>query len=84
MRLYISSISDVAINFLDNEYVKITAPLRIERLKQNLEHNQAILEIALTLSYAKFDDLKDYESAKKVWDRLKTIYVGNDNVLREK
>ena len=39
-----------------------------------------MLEIASTLSYAEFDDIKDLDSAKKMWDALKTIYGGDKNV----
>ena len=53
-------------------------------MKKKKEHNQAILEIASTLSYAKFDDIKGLDSAKKMWDALTTIYGGDTNVLRAK
>ena len=43
-----------------------------------------MLEIASTLSYAKFDDIKSLESEKKMWDDLLTIYGGDKNVLRAK
>ncbi len=43
-----------------------------------------MLEIASTLIYAKFDDIKGGDSAKKVWDALHTIYGGDTNVLRAK
>lgn len=42
------------------------------------------MEIASALSYAKFDDIKDLDSAKKMWDSLATIYGGDINVLRAK
>ena len=53
-------------------------------MKKKKEHNQAMLEIASTLSYAKFDDIKGVDSAKKMWDALTTIYGGDTNVLRAK
>ena len=85
MTLHISSISDSAINFVDNKYVKVTTThLIIDQLKQKHEQNQAILEIALALSYVYFDDLKDFDSVDKMWDKLKTIYGDDDNVLRAK
>ena len=43
-----------------------------------------MLEIASTLSYAEFDDIKGLNSAKKMWDALKTIYGGDKNVQRAK
>ena len=42
------------------------------------------MDIASTLSYANFDDLKDCITTKKLWYKLKTIYGGDENVLREK
>jgi hypothetical protein len=41
-------------------------------------------EIAFTLSYAEFDDIKGCDSANKMWDALHTIYGGDANVLRAK
>ena len=43
-----------------------------------------MLEIASTLSYVEFDDIKGLDSAKKMWDALKTIYGGEKNVQRAK
>ena len=43
-----------------------------------------MLEIASSLSYAKFDDIKGLETTKKMWDALATIYGGDTNVLRTK
>ena len=65
MRLYIFSISDDAINVMDNEYVKIkTIPLTTQQLKEKKEHNHAILEITSALSFAEFDDIKYCDNAK--------------------
>ena len=74
MMLHISSIGDVAINFLSNEYVEVTTtPLTTKELRHKLDHSQAMLEISSTLSYVEFDDLKDCNIEKKMWDILKTI-----------
>ena len=43
-----------------------------------------MLEIASTLSYVEFDDIKGLDSAKKMWDPITTIYGGDKNVLRAK
>ena len=53
-------------------------------MKKKKEHNQAMLEIASALSYAKFDDIKSLDSVKKMLDALTTIYEGDANVLRAK
>ena len=38
----------------------------------------------ISLSYAKFGDIKGCDSAKKMWDALHSIYGGDKNVLRAK
>ena len=43
-----------------------------------------MLAIASTLSYAEFDDIKGLDSEKKMWDSLKSIYGGENNVQRAK
>ena len=53
-------------------------------MKKKNEHNQEMLEIASTLSYVKFDDIKGLNTAKKMWDALHTTYGGDTNVLRVK
>lgn len=59
MRLQISNINGATINFLENKYAKLTTtPLIADQLKKKLEHNQAMLDISLALSYAELDDLK--------------------------
>ena len=53
-------------------------------MKKKKEHNQAMLEISSTLSYLEFDDIKDCDTAKKMWDAIQKIYGGDTNVLRAK
>ena len=48
------------------------------------EHNQAMMEIASALSYAKFDDIKGYKSTSQMWEALSNTYGGDENVQREK
>ena len=43
-----------------------------------------MLDISSTLSYAKFNDIKGCDSAKKMWGALHTIYEGDENILRAK
>ena len=66
------------------EHVDPTGTLNAEGMKKNKENNQVMLEIASALSYAKFDDIKGLDSAKKMWDALDTIYRGDKNVQRAK
>ena len=64
------------------EHVDPTKVPTTEDMKKKKEHNQEILEIASALSYAKFDDIKGWNTAKKMWDALHTIYRGDKNVQR--
>ena len=43
-----------------------------------------IIDIASALSYAEFDDIKDYKISHEMWTKLKDIYQGYDNVRRVK
>ena len=43
-----------------------------------------MLEISFALSYVKFDDIKSFDSAKKMWDALYPIYGGDEIFLRTK
>ena len=43
-----------------------------------------MIDIASTLIYAEFDKIKDNKSAYAMWNRIKEIYGGDDNVKRAK
>ena len=43
-----------------------------------------MIDIASTLSYANFDEIKDCQSAYAMWKKIKEIYGGDDNVKRAK
>ncbi len=43
-----------------------------------------MLEIASTLSYSEFDDIKDENTTKKMRENLAKIYGGDNNVLRRR
>ena len=75
MKLHLGGIGDHAQSHIIVEHVDPTTPTGDDTRKKK-EHNQAMLEIASTLSYAKFDDIKGLDNAKKMWDALKTIYGG--------
>ena len=63
MKLKLGSIGDHAQISIDIEHVDPTGAPTTEDLKKKQEHNQAMLEIASTLSYAKFDDIKGCDTA---------------------
>ena len=43
-----------------------------------------MIDIASTLSYAEFDEIKDSKTAFYMWNKLKKIYGGDENVKRAK
>ena len=84
MKLQIGGLGDHAQSTISSEHVDPTRALTIDDLKKKKEHNQEMLEIASTLIYVMFDDIKGCGSAKKMWDALHTIYGGDNNDLRAK
>ena len=83
MKLHVGGIGDYAQECITTKHVESATPTTNDMRKKR-EHNQEMLEIAYALSYAKFDDIKGLDSAKKMWDALKTIYGGYKNVQRAK
>ena len=59
MKLHISGIGDTTWSSVENGYVDPTETLTAKQLKERKEHNQAMLEIASTLSYSEYEDVKD-------------------------
>ena len=83
MKLHLGGLGDHVQITITIEHVDPTRALTIEDLKKN-EHNKEKLEIAPSLSYFEFDDIKSCDTTKKMWDTLQTIYGGHKNVLRAK
>ena len=83
MKLHLRSIGDHAQTKIIVEHVDPANVPTVEDMKKK-EHNQAMLEIASALSYAKFDDIKGYISAHQMWKSISNIYGGDENVQRTK
>ena len=84
MKLHLGGLGDHAQSIITTEHVDLAGALTTEDMKKKKAHNQAMLEIASALSYVEFDDIKNLDSVKKMWDALTTIYGGDINVLRAK
>ena len=56
----------------------------MEEIVENKNHNIMMIDIPSTLNYAKFDEVKYFPTAHKMWNKLKNIYEGDDNVRRAK
>ena len=84
MKLHLGGLGDHAQSTITTEHVDLVGAPTTEDMKNKKEHNKAMLEIASALSYDEFDDIKDLDSVKKMWDALAIIYGGDTNVLRSK
>ena len=58
MRLHLEGIGCHAQTSIKVEHVNLVGVSTIEYMRKKKERNQAMVEIASTLSYAKFDDIK--------------------------
>ena len=59
MRLHLASIGDTGLKYLDEEYITPTGTLFINDIAEKKTHNTMIIDIAFSLSYEEFDDVKD-------------------------
>ena len=84
MRLHLASIGDSRCKYLDEEYVAPTSTLFVGDIIENKNHNTWMIDIASSLSYKEFDEIKDCKNAHEIWVKLKEIYGGDDNVRRAK
>ena len=84
MKLQLGSIGDHAQTKITVEHVDPIGVPTTEDMKKKKAHNQAMLEIASALSYAKFDDIKGFKSTFQMWEALLNIYGGDENSQREK
>ena len=84
MKFYLGSIGDYEKTSIIVEHTNPIGTLSIDDLNKRKEHNQAMLEIALALSYAKYDDIKGCDTSHKMWENLSNICGGDDNFKRAK
>ena len=59
MRLHLATISDSSCKYLSVEYKTPTGTLSLEDFDEKKNHNIMMIDIASTLRYAKFDEVKD-------------------------
>ena len=74
MRLHLATISDSGCKYLDNEYKTPTGTLSVEDIAEKKNHNIMMIDIASSLNYVEFDEVKDCTRAHEMWIRLKDIY----------
>ena len=84
MRLHLASIGDSGCKYLDEEYRTSIGTLSVGDIVDKKNHNTMMMDIASDLSYKEFDQIKDCTTAHQMWNKLKEIYGGDDNVKRPK
>ena len=84
MILHLETIGDSGLMYLDAKSVEPTRTMIVEEIIEKKNHNIMMIDIASTLSYAKFDEVKDYDTAHEMWIKLKAIYGVDNNVRRDK
>ena len=84
MRLHLASIGDTGLKYLDAEYVQPSSTLCVNDIVEKKTHNNMMIDIASALSYEEFNEIKDCKTAHAMWNKLKEIYGGDDNVRRAK
>ena len=63
MRLHLTSIGDIGLKYLDEKYVDPTGTLSINDIAEKKTHNTMMIDIASTLSYEEFDEIKYCKTA---------------------
>ena len=84
MKLHLATIGDTGLKYLDEKYEEPSGTLSVNDIAEKKTHNNMMIDIASALSYEEFDDIKDYKTAFDMWNKLKEIYGGDDNVKRAK
>ena len=74
MRLHLATISGSRCKYIDAKYKTPTRTLSVEDITEKKNHNIMMIDIASTLSYAEFDEVKDYKTTYEMWNKLKDIY----------
>ena len=69
MRLHLSTIGDTGFYFLDNQYVAPPRPMTIDQMMDMQKHNIMMIDIASSLSYSEFDEVKDFPTAYDMWKK---------------
>ena len=70
MRLHLASIGDTGLKYLEAEYVEPSSTLSANDIAENKTHNNMMTDIASSLSYEEFDEIKDCKSANAMWKKL--------------
>ena len=67
MKLHLGGLEDHAQSTITIENGDPARAPNVKDMRKKKEHNKAMLEIASALSYAKFDDIKGFDSVIFFW-----------------
>ncbi|GLJ37402.1 hypothetical protein SUGI_0759380 [Cryptomeria japonica] len=85
MKLHLLGIGEYVVYYLENDFVTpSTYPLTMEEIKAKQEHIQVAIEITSALTDLEFNDLEGCNDAKAMWDKLISVYGGDEHVQRAK
>ena len=84
MKLHLEAIGDTGLKDLKKKYVAPTRPMSVDKIVEKKNHNIMMIDIASTLNYVEFDEIKDCATIHEMWNKLKVIYRGDENVRRAK
>ena len=83
MKLHLMSLSHTRCHYLENSYIAPTALTLAKQMIEKKNHNIMMVDIASTLSYAKFNYIKACKTTHEMWVMLEIIFGGDDNVKRD-
>ena len=84
MRLHLAIISDSSCKYLDAKYKTPTRTLSVEDIAKKKNHNIKMIDITSSLNYVEFDEVKYCKTIFDMWNKLKEIYGGDENIRRAK
>ena len=74
MRLHLATINDSSCKYLDTKYKTPIGTSLVQDISEKKNHNIMMIDIISALSYAKFDEVKDYKTTHEMWTKLKDVY----------
>ena len=84
MKLHLGTIGVIGLNFLLNQYVAPPKPLTMDQMVDMKNHNTMMIDIASSLNYSEFDEVKYFPTTFHTWKKLNEIFGGDENVKRAK
>ena len=84
MKLHLMSLSHTICHYLETIYIAPTTPMSTEKMIEHKNHTIMMVDIASTISYKEFDEIKGCKTTHDMWIMLEKIFGGDENVKRDK